>query len=64
LVTASISSIRATSKVASFARQTASGARAWDHAQRGLGVAGMASISNQMRKRVSGDQIATISGRE
>jgi len=29
-----------------------------------MASAAFASISNQMRKRVSGDQIATMSGRE
>ena len=65
LVTRSISSMRATSNfalppfsqivfAASFGMtpSSASASQAW------------ASISNQMRKRVSGDQTAVISGRE
>ena len=64
LTSRSISSMRATSKTAlrPFS-QIALAASFGDHAELGHGVeAACASISNQMRKRVSGDQIAAISG--
>ncbi len=64
LVTASISSMRATSNSASRAFQTAAAAALGMTPSSAWASAAWASISNQMRKRVSGDQIATIAGRE
>jgi hypothetical protein len=65
LTSRSISSMRATSNSASFALvPDVFGRLLRDHAELGHGVAAWASISNQMRKRVSGDQMAAISGRE
>ena len=64
LVTASISSMRATSNSTSRAFQIASAAAFGITPSSAWASAACASISNQMRKRVSGDQIATISGRE
>ena len=63
-VTASISSMRARSKVASLAFHTASAFAFGITPSMACASQAWASISNQMRKRVSGDQIATISGRE
>lgn len=64
LVTASISSMRATSKVASLAFHTASAFALGITPSSACASQACASISNQIRKRVSGDQMATISGRE
>ena len=64
LVTASISSMRATSNSTSLAFQIAAAAAFGITPSSACASAACASISNQMRKRVSGDQIATISGRE
>ena len=63
-VTASISSMRATSNSTSRAFQTASAAAFGITPSSAWASAACASISNQMRKRVSGAQISTISGRE
>jgi hypothetical protein len=65
LVTRSISSIRATSKVASFAlaQIVAAASFGTTPSSASLSVA-CASISNQIRNRVCGSQMATISGRE
>ncbi len=52
----SISSIRATSKVTSLARQTASAFSLGITPRAACASQAWASISNQMRKRVSGDQ--------
>ena len=64
LVTASISSMRATLNSASLAFQTASAADFGITPSAAWASQAWASISNQMRNRVSGAQIATISGRE
>ena len=64
MVTASISSMRATSNSTSFAFQTASAAAFGITPSAAWASAACASISNQMRNFVSGDQISTISGRE
>ena len=64
LVTASISSMRATSNSASLAFQIASAASFGMTPSSARASAAWASISNQMRKRVSGSQMLTISGRE
>ena len=63
----SISSIRATSNVgvAALLPDRLGGRLLRDDARaRPCASAACASISNQMRNRVSGDQIAVISGRE
>ena len=64
LVTASIASIRATSNSTSLAFQIACAAAFGITPSSACASAACASISNQMRNFVSGDQIATISGRE
>ena len=64
LVTASISSMRATSNSTSFAVQTAAAFSAGITPSAAWASQAWASISNQMRNLVSGDQIATMSGRE
>ncbi len=64
MVTASIASIRATSNSTSFAFHTASAAAFGITPSAACASAACASISNQMRNRVAGDQIATIAGRE
>ncbi len=64
LVTASISSMRATSNSTSFAFQTASAFSLGMTPRSAIASQACASISNQMRNLVSGDQMATISGRE
>ena len=64
LVTASISSMRATSNSTSLAFQIAAAASFGMTPSAAWASAAWASISNQMRKRVSGSQIVTISGRE
>ena len=60
----SISSMRAVSKTAfePFSQIVSAASRGTTPSSANAVVA-CASISNQMRKRVSGDQIATISGR-
>ena len=65
LVVRSISSIRSTSKLAAppFS-QIARAASCGTTPVSASAVVACASISNQIRKRVSGDQMATISGRE
>ena len=64
LVTASMASMRATSNTASrpFAHTVSAALLGTTPISASAEVA-CASISNQMRKRVSGDQIAVISGR-
>ncbi len=64
-VTASISSMRATSNVAAepFSQMTLAASLGMI-AEFGHADAACASISNQIRKRVSGLQMAVISGRE
>ena len=65
LVSRSISSIRATSNVALRPLSQIFFAAAFGTMPRSaMASAAWASISNQMRKRVSGDQIAAMSGRE
>ena len=61
LVSRSISSMRAGSNLPSF--QTASAAALGITPSAAWASAAWASISNQMRKRFSGSQIAAISGR-
>ena len=65
LVTRSISSMRSTSKVAAppFSQIVLAASFGMTPSSASASQA-CASISNQMRKRVSGDQMATISGRE
>ena len=64
LVTRSIASIRAASNFAAVPlAQIVSAALFGMMPISAIAVAACASISNQMRKRVSGSQIATISGR-
>jgi hypothetical protein len=64
LVSRSISSIRAMSNVAlPPLAQIVFAAAFGTMPKLAMASAAWASISNQMRKRVSGDQIATISGR-
>ena len=60
----SISSIRATSNSTSLAFQTALAALSGITPLLASASQACASISNQMRNFVSGDQIATMSGRE
>ncbi len=63
-VTASMASMRATSKVASRPiAQTFSAASFGTTPISARAVVAWASISNQIRKRDSGDQIAVIAGR-
>jgi hypothetical protein len=66
LVTASIASIAATSIAGLVAHQSHSALAALFGTTPSSASASVAcaSISNQMRKRASGDQIAVISGRE
>ena len=65
LVSRSISSIRATSNLAFLPLSQIFFAAAFGTMPSlAMASAACASISNQMRKRVSGDQIATMSGRE
>ena len=65
LVSRSISSIRATSNLALPPLSQIFFAAAFGTMpSSAMASAACASISNQMRKRVSGDQIAAISGRE
>ena len=64
LVTASIASMRATSNSTSFAFQIALAADFGITPSSAWASAACASISNQMRNRVSGDHSLTISGRE
>jgi hypothetical protein len=59
-----MASIRATSNSASFARQTASALALGITPSAAWASQAWASISNQMRNFVPGDQIAAISGRE
>ena len=64
LVSRSISSMRSTSKrtaLGLFPHRAGRFLR--DHAELRLASQAWASISNQMRNRVSGDQMAAISGR-
>ncbi len=56
--------MRATSKVASAAFQTASAFAFGITPRAACASQAWASISNQMRNFVSGDQMATMSGRE
>ena len=63
LVTASISSMRATSNWTSRAFQTASAFSRGITPRSACASQAWASISYQMRNLVSGDQMATISGR-
>ena len=63
-VTASIASIRATSNTASRPlSQTACAASRGTTPISASAVVACASISNQIRKRLSGDQIAVMAGR-
>ena len=63
-VTASIASMRATSKAASLPLlQIVSAASFGTTPISASAVVAWASISNQIRKRLSGDQIAVIAGR-
>jgi hypothetical protein len=66
LVTASISSMRATSIAGSVRHQaqTASAASRGTTPRSAIASSACASISNQIRSRVSGAQIAAIAGRE
>ena len=65
LTSASMASMRATSNLADFPlAQIFLAASFGMMPSSAMLSAACASISNQMRKRVSGDQIATISGRE
>ena len=64
LVTASIASIRATSNSTSPPSRSPAAAAFGITPSSACASAACASISNQMRNFVSGDQIATISGRE
>ncbi len=64
LVTASISSIRATSNSTSRAFHTASAFSRGMTPRSAIASQACASISNQMRNFAAGDQIATMSGRE
>ena len=64
LVTASISSIRAMSNSTSLAFHTASALSFGMTPSAAWASQAWASISYQMRNLVSGDQMATISGRE
>ena len=65
LTSRSISSMRATSNLASLPlAQIVLAASFGMTPSSAMASAACASISNQMRKRVSGDQIAAMSGRE
>ena len=66
LVTASIASIAATSMTGSVAhhRHKAAAASLGTTPRSASASVACASISNQMRRRVSGDQMAVMAGRE